>query len=78
VIEALRARVRAVLSPEQLQALKTAPLGIGRGPGAGAAVAAPGPAPGPGRDGRGPLRRGLVARVLVSDPFVALVRARAG
>jgi hypothetical protein len=40
--EALRARVRAVLSPEQLQALKTAPLWIGRGPGAGAAVATPG------------------------------------
>jgi len=77
-LQALRARVKAILSPEQLQALRSAPLWIGPGPGAGGAMAGPGPGSGPGRGAHGPPRRGLVARVLVSDPFVALVRARAG
>jgi hypothetical protein len=82
---ALRARVQAILSPEQRQALRTVPLWIGPGPGgapgvggSGTGIAAPEAGAATPREGRGPGRRGLVARVLVSDPFLALLRARAG
>jgi hypothetical protein len=78
-LQDFRARVRAILSPEQLRALAAAPSWTGPGPGSGPAGAMPGGPPvGQGKGGRGPQRRWVVARVLVSDPFLVLVQARAG
>ncbi len=62
---------RQILTPDQLQALKSARLGIRPAAPAGAAWADG------GKDHR-PGRRFRVMHALLSDPFVALVQARAG
>lgn len=63
---------KQVLTAEQLQALRSVKLGIGPGPSAAGAA--------PARAGAGhhPGRRFRVMHTLLSDPFVALVQARAG
>jgi hypothetical protein len=81
-LQGLRTQLQAVLSPEQMKALGSTPLWIGP-PADPEAHGAPaggmrGLAAGKGPGGRGPGRRLLVARTLVSDPFLVLVQARAG
>ncbi len=62
-------QARAILTPDQLQALRTVRLGVPR---ADAAASSP-------RGGRpGFARRFRLARVVLSDAFVSLVQARAG
>ena len=62
-------QARQVLTSDQLQALRTTPLGV--------APVASAPADGP--DGRaGPARRFHVMHVVLSDAFLSLVQARAG
>jgi hypothetical protein len=69
--KALRAQAVAILTPAQLQALESVPLGAGPGfPGGKAKMDGAGP-------GRGAGRRLLMLGVLTSDPFLALVEARA-
>jgi hypothetical protein len=80
-LQGLRAQVRAILSPEQATALAAADLWIAPpgGPDALGGGAGHDRASGEeGKRGRGPMRRILVARTLVSDPFLALLQARAG
>jgi hypothetical protein len=77
----LRQQALAILTPAQLQAMRTVKLGAGPGfPGAGSDhPAAPRDdqgAPGAG-PGRGALRRVVMLGVVTSDPFLALVAARA-
>jgi hypothetical protein len=65
-------QVRQVLTPAQIQALRSAKLGIQPPPpDEGHEVAG-------GEDGPHPGRRFLMMQVLLSDSFVALVQARAG
>ena len=69
--KALRAQAAAILTPAQLQALRSVPLGAGPGlPGGMAKADGAGP-------GRGGGRRLLMLGVITSDPFLALVAARA-
>jgi len=79
--QALRKQALAILTPAQLQALKTVRLGPGPGPGFPGGPGAPG---GPGGEegfpGAGPARGGrrlILLGVLTSDPFLSLVEARA-
>lgn len=70
---ALRQQALAILTPAQVEAMKTVQLGVGprfgRGPG------------GEGSPGAGPVRGGgrrlMLLGVLTSDPFLSLVEARA-
>jgi hypothetical protein len=76
--QSLRKQALAILTPAQLQALKTVRLGIGPGPGFPGGPGGPGgdagsPGAGPGRGGR----RLVLLGVLTSDPFLSLVEARA-
>ncbi|MEI6226506.1 MAG: hypothetical protein WCS72_17305 [Deltaproteobacteria bacterium] len=69
--KALRAQAAAILTPAQLQALRSVPLGAGPGlPGGKAKMEGAGP-------GRGGGRQLLMLGVITSDPFLALVAARA-
>ncbi len=67
-----RQQARQILTAEQLQALRSAKLGIRPGPSPAGATWAR------GRGGPHPGRRFRVVHTLLSDPFVALVQARAG
>jgi hypothetical protein len=76
--QALRKQALAILTPSQLQALKT--VRLGPGPGFSGQPGGPG---GPGGDeglpGAGPARGGrrlILLGVLTSDPFLSLVEAR--
>ncbi len=69
--KALRAQAFAILTPAQVAALQAVPLGAGPGFQGGK-----GPADEAGR-GRGGGKRLLMLGVLTSDPFLALVEARA-
>ena len=66
-MKVLRAQVEQILTPQQVQALKSAPLWAKSAPDAGVPAA---------KAGHGPGRRFAVLRTLTSDPFVALVQAR--
>jgi len=74
--QALRAQVLAILTPAQVEALRTVRLGSGIGAGPGMPDGAPHGAPELER-GRSPGRRLAMARVLTSDAFLSLVQARA-
>ena len=67
-LRSLRKQSLAILTPAQVEALRTVQLG------AGPEMHAESPAAG---HGRGPGRRLVMGRVLTSDAFLALVRARA-
>jgi hypothetical protein len=71
---ALRKQALAILTPVQLEALKSVRLGIGPG-------FRDGESPGEGSPGAGPMRGGgrrlLMLGVLTSDAFLSLVEARA-
>jgi hypothetical protein len=69
--KALRAQALAILTPAQQQALQSVPLGAGPGF-AGGKANQDGAGP-----GRGVGRRLVMLGVLTSDPFLALVAARA-
>jgi len=79
--QALRKQALAILTPAQLQALKTVRLGPGPGPGFPGGPGAPGgPGGEEGSPGAGPARGGrrlILLGVLTSDPFLSLVEARA-
>jgi hypothetical protein len=69
----LRTQALAILTPDQLKALRSVDLGVGgwrRGFPRGEDAAGAGP-------GRGPGRRLLLLGVLTSDPFLSLLEARA-
>jgi hypothetical protein len=69
--KALRAQAVAILTPAQVQSLRSVPLGAGPGfPDGKARMDGAGP-------GKGGGRRLLMLGVLTSDPFLALVAARA-
>ena len=81
--QAIRRDVMAILTPAQLAALRTVPLGLGpdaRGAGPGgmkrAAIGGPGGAPRAGGAGPGAGRRLLLLGVLTSTYFRNLVEAR--
>ncbi len=67
-LRSLRTQALAILTPAQVEALRTVQLGAGPEMHAGSPVAA---------HGRGPGRRLVMGRVLTSDAFLALVQARA-
>ncbi len=69
---ALRKQALAILTPAQLEAMKTVQLGVGPGLGRGGGEGSPGAGP-----GRGGGRRLVMLGVLTSDPFLSLVEARA-
>ncbi len=75
---ALRDQAFAILTPAQVASLRSVRLGVGAGPAPGAGPDDGAPGAGPGRGpGRGMGRRLLLLGVLTSDPFLALVEARA-
>ena len=76
--QALRRQALAILTPAQLQTLKTVRLGVGPGfpggpGGPGGPAATKAPRPGPGRGGR----RLILLGVLTSDAFLSLVESSA-
>ena len=71
--QALRKQALAILTPAQVESMKTVRLGAGP---MGAGPGMPDGAPGRGR-GHSPWRRMVMARVVTSDAFLALVQARA-
>ena len=72
--QALRKQALAILTPAQLQTLKTVRLGVGPGfPGGPGGPGGDEGAPGPGRGGRRPILFG----VLTSDAFLSLVESSA-
>jgi Spy/CpxP family protein refolding chaperone len=75
-MQSLRQQIHAILTPEQIQALRTAHLGVG-GPGA-APDAGPMAEPHRGHGGHGFMKQMAVLHTLTSAPFLALVQARAG
>ena len=72
--QVLRKQALAILTPAQLQTLKTVRLGVGPGfPGGPGGPGGDEGAPGPGRGGRRPILFG----VLTSDAFLSLVESSA-
>jgi hypothetical protein len=71
--QVLRKQALAILTPAQIESMKSVRLGAGP---MGAGPGMPDGAPGRGR-GHSPWRRMVMARVVTSDAFLALVQARA-
>lgn len=68
--QGVRKQILSVLTPTQVEALRSARLGVGMEMGEG-------PGQPEGGRGRGPWHRLVLARAMLSDPFLALVQARA-
>lgn len=68
---ALRKQALAILTPAQVEAMRTVQLGVGPGFGRGPGEGSPGAGP-----GRGGGRRLVMLGVLTSDAFLSLVEAR--